>query len=110
MFDYKVTKHLQISKTLQVQSHFSIGKLSSLQYLDVSDNHLDGNLPQNLENPINLEYVNIAYNLLEGVVSEDFFSNPMTLRVLKTSENKLKFEPNSNMIPPFEFQTIELSY
>ncbi|XWS57735.1 hypothetical protein CRYUN_Cryun09bG0198700 [Craigia yunnanensis] len=88
----------------------SLGNLSSLKYFDVSENQLDGNLPQSLGQPMSLEYINIAYNLLEGAVSEGFFSNLTRLRVLRASENKLKFEANSNWIPPFQCQTIEFGY
>ncbi|XVE89965.1 hypothetical protein DITRI_Ditri20bG0038800 [Diplodiscus trichospermus] len=88
----------------------SFGNLSSLKYFDVSDNQLDGNLPQTLGQPMSLEYINIAYNRLEGAVSEGFFSNLTRLRVLRASQNKLKFEANLNWIPPFQCQTIELGY
>ncbi|XP_022719111.1 LRR receptor-like serine/threonine-protein kinase FLS2 [Durio zibethinus] len=88
----------------------SIGNLSSLKYFDVSENQLDGNLPQSLEQPMNLEYMNIAYNQLEGTVSELLFSSLTRLRVLRASQNKLKFEANSNWIPPFQCRTIEMGY
>ncbi|XVF42275.1 hypothetical protein PTKIN_Ptkin01aG0347800 [Pterospermum kingtungense] len=103
---YLSLSHNSISGLIPI----SIGNLSSLKYFDVSDNQLDGNLPQSLGQPMSLEYMNIGYNLLEGDVSEGFFSNLTRLRVLRASQNKLRFAANTNWIPPFQCQTIELGY
>ncbi|XWS64746.1 hypothetical protein CRYUN_Cryun05aG0030000 [Craigia yunnanensis] len=108
---FKSLSYLSLSQnSLSGLIPISLGNLSSLKYFDVSDNQLDGNLPQSLGQPMSLEYINVAYNLLEGAVSEGFFSNLTRLRVLRASQNKLKFEANSNWIPPFQCQTIELGY
>ncbi|KAL1146047.1 hypothetical protein V6Z11_A11G343500 [Gossypium hirsutum] len=88
----------------------SIGELSSLKYFDVSENQLNGTFPLcfgQLESLVTLDF---GYNLLEGVVIETHFSKLTRLTTLKASHNRLRFEPNSSWIPPFQCQIIELGH
>ncbi|KAG4123118.1 hypothetical protein ERO13_D11G308225v2, partial [Gossypium hirsutum] len=57
-----------------------------------------------------LETLDFGYNLLEGVVLETHFSNLTRLTTLKASHNRLRFEPNSSWILPFQCQIIELGH
>ncbi|KAE8684154.1 putative Disease resistance family protein / LRR family protein [Hibiscus syriacus] len=88
----------------------SIGELSSLKVFDVSENQLNGTLSPNFGKLANLETLDIGQNQLNGVVSETHFSNLTKLSMLSASGNMLRFEPNSNWIPPFHCEIIQLSH
>ncbi|MBA0878209.1 hypothetical protein Goshw_007340 [Gossypium schwendimanii] len=86
----------------------SIGELSSLKFFDVSENELNGTFPGCFGQLESLETLNLGCNLLEGVVSETHLFNLTRLKTLVASENRLRFEPNSNWIPPFQCRIIKL--
>ncbi|KAG4177099.1 hypothetical protein ERO13_A11G293800v2 [Gossypium hirsutum] len=86
----------------------SMVKLSSLKFLSVSENQLNGTFPLCFGQLESLEILDFGYNLLEGVVLETHFSNLTRLTTLKASHNRLRFEPNSSWIPPFQCRIIEL--
>ncbi|TYI03398.1 hypothetical protein ES332_A11G336500v1 [Gossypium tomentosum] len=77
----------------------SIGELSSLNFFDVSENQLNGTFPGCFGQLESLETQNLGCNLLEGVVSETHFFNLTRLKTLASSQNRLRFEPNSSWIP-----------
>ncbi|MBA0771197.1 hypothetical protein Gotri_019696, partial [Gossypium trilobum] len=88
----------------------SIGELSSLKFFDVSENQLNGTFPLCFGQLESLETLDFGYNILEGVVLETHFSHLTRLTTLKASRNRLKFEPNSSWIPPFQCRIIELGH
>ncbi|PPD66215.1 hypothetical protein GOBAR_DD36904 [Gossypium barbadense] len=104
-------KLFAVSKNqLNGQIPLSIGQLSSLEVFDVSENQLNGTFPLSFGRLESLEILDCGYNLLEGVVSETYFSNLTRLTTLKASHNRLRFEPNSSWIPPFQCDWIELGH
>ncbi|KAE8684044.1 putative Disease resistance family protein / LRR family protein [Hibiscus syriacus] len=132
---FKILAYLYLAKNnISGPIPLSIGELSSLKVFDVSENQLNGTLPPNfgklanletldiwknkLNGPLppsfgqlkNLEVVNIGKNKMEGDVSETHFSNLTKLSTLSASENKLRFEPNTSWIPPFQCEMILLSH
>ncbi|KAG8479569.1 hypothetical protein CXB51_029365 [Gossypium anomalum] len=86
----------------------SIGELSSLKFFDVSENQLNGTFPLSFGQLESLETLDFMNNLLEGVVLETHFSNLTRLTTLTASHNRLRFEPNSSWIPPFQCEIMEL--
>ncbi|KAM4092251.1 hypothetical protein ACB094_06G024600 [Castanea mollissima] len=80
----------------------SIGKLSSLRFLDLSNNQFNGTLPQSFGGLSKLEYVFIGGNMLEGVVSETHFANLRRLKELSTTPTRLTLKVSPNWIPPFQ--------
>ncbi|PPD70329.1 hypothetical protein GOBAR_DD32791 [Gossypium barbadense] len=104
-------KEFDVSENqLNGQIPLSIGQLSSLVVFDVSENQLNGTFPLSFGRLESLEILDCGYNLLEGVVSETHFSNLTRLTTLKASHNRLRFEPNSSWIPPFQCERIELGH
>ncbi|KAK5786967.1 hypothetical protein PVK06_041617 [Gossypium arboreum] len=95
---------------LNGQIPLSIGELSSLELFDVSENQLNGTFPLSIGELSSLKYLDFGYNLLEGVVLETHFSNLTRLTTLAASHNRLRFEPNSSWIPPFQCERIELGH
>ncbi|KAB2059573.1 hypothetical protein ES319_A11G314800v1, partial [Gossypium barbadense] len=95
---------------LNGQIPLSIGELSSLELFDVSENQLNGTFPLSIGELSSLKYLDFGYNLLEGVVLETHFSNLTRLTTLAASQNRLRFEPNSSWIPPFQCERIELGH
>ncbi|TYH46768.1 hypothetical protein ES332_D11G361600v1 [Gossypium tomentosum] len=95
---------------LNGQIPLSIGELSSLKLFDVSENQLNGTFPLSFGRLESLETLDCGYNLLEGVVSETHFSNLKRLTTLAASHNRLRFEPNSSWIPPFQCEWIDLGH
>ncbi|TYI58295.1 hypothetical protein E1A91_D11G346200v1 [Gossypium mustelinum] len=86
----------------------SIGELSSLKFFDVSENQLNGTFPQCFGQLKSLETLDLGCNQLEGVVSETHFSNLTRLTTLAASQNRLRFQPNSSWIIPFQCRIIKL--
>ncbi|MBA0833252.1 hypothetical protein Goarm_017576, partial [Gossypium armourianum] len=86
----------------------SIGELSSLKLFNVSENKLNGTFPLCFGQLKSLETLDLGCNQLEGVVSETHFSNLTRLTTLAASQNRLRFEPNSSWIPPFQCRIIRL--
>ncbi|PPD91819.1 hypothetical protein GOBAR_DD11226 [Gossypium barbadense] len=86
----------------------SIGELSSLKLFNVSENQLNGTFPLCFGQLKSLETLDLGCNQLEGVVSETHFSNLTRLTTLAASQNRLRFEPNSSWIPPFQCRIIRL--
>ncbi|TYG96348.1 hypothetical protein ES288_A11G343200v1 [Gossypium darwinii] len=95
---------------LNGQIPLSIGELSSLKLFDVSENQLNGTFPLSFGRLESLETLDCGYNLLQGVVSETHFSDLTRLTTLAASQNRLRFEPNSSWIPPFQCERIELGH
>ncbi|XP_017628919.1 receptor-like protein EIX2 [Gossypium arboreum] len=104
-------KFFDVSKNqLTGQIPLSIGDLSSSEFFDVSENELNGTFPPCFGQLKSLETLGFGYNLFEGVVLETYFSNLTRLTALRASQNRLRFEPNSSWIRPFQCHTIELGH
>ncbi|TYJ12130.1 hypothetical protein E1A91_A11G327400v1 [Gossypium mustelinum] len=107
--DLSSLKFFDISENqLNGQIPWSLGELSSLKLFDVSENQLNGTFPLCFGQLESLETLAFGYNLFEGVVLETYFSNLTRLTTLAASHNRLRFEPNSSWIPPFQYEGIEL--
>ncbi|THG05713.1 hypothetical protein TEA_013395 [Camellia sinensis var. sinensis] len=87
----------------------SIGRLSSLITLDLSNNQLNGTPPQSLGQLAKLERLYISYNLLKGVVYDIHFANLTRLYILDASGNSLTFKASDRWIPPFQIEVLRLS-
>ncbi|KAF5808435.1 putative non-specific serine/threonine protein kinase [Helianthus annuus] len=86
-----------------------IGQLSSLEWLYVRFNRLDGSLPDSLGKFSKLTHLDFSHNLLTGVVTEAHFIKLVSLKDLKGSANKfiLKLQV-ANWIPPFQLRSLLL--
>ncbi|XP_060671968.1 receptor-like protein EIX2 [Ziziphus jujuba] len=83
---------------------------SSLKSLDLSSNQIGGSVPPSIGQLSQLEKLDISNNLFEGVISEAHFLKLSKLRFLDLSSNKLLiFNVSSAWVPPFKLQTISLS-
>ncbi|GAB4826357.1 hypothetical protein Ancab_009223 [Ancistrocladus abbreviatus] len=88
----------------------SLGTLSSLQILSLSTNRLIGPLP-NLSSLSDLEILTIDNNYLSGNISVIHFTNCSKLKNFDASSNKfLSFSFSQNSVPPFQLETINLSW
>ncbi|XP_058076027.1 receptor-like protein EIX2 [Magnolia sinica] len=85
------------------------GGLSSLEYLDLSSNQLNGTIPTTLGQLSNLFFLDLSYNSLRGNVSESLFENLKNLNMLRLSSNPLVFDPHTDWAPPFQLYMIMLT-
>ncbi|KAG2696660.1 hypothetical protein I3760_07G069100 [Carya illinoinensis] len=74
-----------------------INNMSSLRVLDISGNHFIGNLSSSLVaslSPTAIEYIDLSYNLFEGLFSFSLFANHSKLKVVRfmSDNNKLEIE------------------
>ena len=89
---------------------FNLNKCAnhSLEGLYLDQNHLNGTIPVSLGKLSNLESLFLSDNPLEGVIFEAHFSKLSKLKYLVLSNTLLVFNINSDWVPPFQLNTIEL--
>ncbi|KAL1146050.1 hypothetical protein V6Z11_A11G343800 [Gossypium hirsutum] len=110
MLEGRLPTSLEHLSYLSLAQNKISGDLSSLEFFDVSENELNGTFPPCFGQLKSLETLGFGYNLFEGVVLETYFSNLTRLTALRASQNRLRFEPNSSWIPPFQCHIIELGH
>ncbi|XP_009591631.1 receptor-like protein EIX2 [Nicotiana tomentosiformis] len=82
---------------------------SSLTELYLGNNKLTGTLPKSLGQLTMLEIIDISNNRLEGVVTESHFTNCTQLRQFFASNNDLTLKVSRNWIPPFQAIDIDIA-
>ncbi|XP_048497064.1 receptor-like protein EIX2 [Beta vulgaris subsp. vulgaris] len=88
----------------------TIDTFSSLTYLHLGSNRLNGTVSPSLGQLSMLETLILYSNSLKGTLSNIHFSNLSRLKVLILFNNtKLAFNFDSNWVPAFQLQKIELS-
>ncbi|PPS10254.1 hypothetical protein GOBAR_AA10401 [Gossypium barbadense] len=96
----------------QLSGHLTdqLGQFKNISHLSLAQNKISGPIPLSIGELSSLKILDFGYNLLEGVVFETHFFNLTRLTTLMASHNRLRFEPNSNWIPPFQCESIELGH
>ncbi|PON64120.1 LRR domain containing protein [Parasponia andersonii] len=85
-----------------------ISKMPSLRELDVSNNKLNGTLPESVGTLSNLEVLDVSTNSFTGVITEAHLEKLSKLRQLDLSSNSLTLKFTFNWIPLFQLQELKL--
>ncbi|CAL9201602.1 unnamed protein product [Musa hybrid cultivar] len=108
------------------------GLPSSLEYLDLSHNSLNGSLPASLGNFLLLHSLILSSNYLTGMLpegikwlkglvrlnlcnnslrlSEDDLANLSSLKYLEISHNSIQLNKSGDWIPPFQLNTLYIGF
>ncbi|MED6214963.1 hypothetical protein PIB30_108502 [Stylosanthes scabra] len=95
--------------------HWIFNFTANLHSLSLDDNLLEGRVPNNFDKAMNsLEYLDLSYNKLQGDIPA-FFGNICTLQTLHLSYNNLsgdlsRFIQNSSWCNRHVFHALDLSY
>ncbi|GAU32304.1 hypothetical protein TSUD_43470 [Trifolium subterraneum] len=84
--------------------------LSSLRMLDLDNNKLNGEIPTTIGSLTELSNLMLSGNSLEGIVCESHFTNLSKLEFLYLSDNSLTMKVSDDWVPPFQLQSLDLSY
>ena len=87
----------QINDTLHDFSTFT-----SLKWLYLSKNKLNGEIPKDIQFPPQLEKLYMESNSLKGVLTDYHFANMSKLQRLFLSDNSLALTFTQNWVPPFQ--------
>ncbi|XP_072998573.1 receptor-like protein EIX2 [Typha latifolia] len=85
-----------------------IENMTSLNFLDLSMNRLTGPIHSGIGKLTNLTYLDLSSNHLDGVISEHHFASMMRLEKLALSNNPLTMVVDTNWIPPFSLDYVDL--
>ncbi|KAK7857742.1 receptor-like protein EIX1 [Quercus suber] len=80
-----------------------------LRELRLSNNRLNGTIPESFGKLSNLESLYLGDNTLRGVISEHHFSKLTKLKKLYLSNTSLVFNLSSDWVPPFQLDKIYLT-
>ncbi|KAM0069024.1 putative leucine-rich repeat-containing, plant-type, leucine-rich repeat domain superfamily [Helianthus debilis subsp. tardiflorus] len=80
----------------------------SLKKLDLSSNRLTGNLPDNMGKLLNLEYLDVSSNSLEGLISNVHFLNLTKLAYLDLSFNSFTLNLTSHALIQIQLKYIKM--
>ncbi|XP_060667253.1 receptor-like protein EIX1 [Ziziphus jujuba] len=94
----------------QIYGHLTnkIGQFKSLTDLDLSSNSISGLIPESLWQLVNLEWLNIGNNHMEGTLSEAHFANTTSLRSFYASNNPLILKVDQDWVPPFQLESLDM--
>ncbi|KAI5593536.1 hypothetical protein BDE02_03G020300 [Populus trichocarpa] len=111
--ELKNMKHLDLSRNnLGGSLPDCLGNLSSLQLLDISENHFTGNIASSpLTNLKSLEFLSLSNNPFEVPISMKPFMNHSSLKFFSSENNRLVTELMSfhDLIPKFQLVFFSLS-
>nr|GMC47475.1 receptor-like protein 12 [Ipomoea batatas] len=97
--------HLNLADNQITGQFFDLSHFPSLTKLDLSENHLQGGLPETMGKLSKLERLYVSSNSLEGVLTDAHFSNLTNLQYLGLSFNAaLYFNLSDNWVPPFQIK------
>jgi EIX receptor 1/2 len=91
------------------QPLFEITKLASLNTLYLSYNKLSGPIPHTVGQLSGLQKLFLSSNKLNGVINETHLSNLSQLISFDVSQNSLSFNLSSNWFPPFKLERLYAS-
>ncbi|KAK1274764.1 hypothetical protein QJS04_geneDACA011726 [Acorus gramineus] len=86
----------------------SIGRLSLLSQLYLSQNQLNGTISKNIGQLSELKVLDVAQNALQDTIFEHHFANLVKLEQLDMSSNSLVLNVSSEWVPPFHLKIIGL--
>ncbi|PON74275.1 LRR domain containing protein [Parasponia andersonii] len=87
----------------------SLHLLQNLEILSLGANRLNGTLPESIGQLSALSQLDVGSNYLTGVVTERHFLKHTKLEGLDLSFNSFNFNMDSNWVPPFQTQFLDLS-
>ncbi|CAL5044745.1 unnamed protein product [Urochloa decumbens] len=82
--------------------------LTSVTYLDISENLFSRQVPEKIGKLSNLTHMDLSSNAFEGVVSEIHFDRLSNLDFLNLASNNLKFAIKPKWMPPFQLRGLGL--
>ncbi|KAM3729861.1 hypothetical protein ACB098_12G042900 [Castanea mollissima] len=82
----------------------------SLTTLLLDGNQLKGSVPKSIGNLSALQILHLGFNLLEGEISEQHFSNLSKLVELSLSHNSLTLRFSNDWVPPFQLVRLDLAF
>ncbi|KAL4593914.1 hypothetical protein ACB092_M006800 [Castanea dentata] len=82
----------------------------SLTTLLLDGNQLKGSVPKSIGNLSALQILHLGFNLLEGEISEQHFSNLSKLVELSLSHNSLTLKFSNDWVPPFQLVRLDLAF
>uniref|UniRef100_A0A6P6FRC8 receptor-like protein EIX1 n=1 Tax=Ziziphus jujuba TaxID=326968 RepID=A0A6P6FRC8_ZIZJJ len=82
--------------------------MTSIITLDLSWNELQGDLPASLGNLSFLQALDISNNQMEGIVSEAHFANTTRLKSLSILDNPLTLKVGQDWVPPFQLELLDM--
>ncbi|XP_050904070.1 receptor-like protein EIX2 [Lathyrus oleraceus] len=81
---------------------------SSLNYLQLSNNSLNGSILKTSTFPHRLQSLILDTNNLEGEITDSHFGNMSMLNMLSLNDNSLSLKFSENWVPPFQLFIIHL--
>ncbi|GLT28267.1 hypothetical protein SLA2020_032110 [Shorea laevis] len=96
-FQQKPLTNLDLSNNkLQGSIPNSIANLVNLSHLDLSNNKLQGSIPNSIANLVNLIFLDLSSNHFSDLVELDMFSVLQNLEIIFLSDNNLSLRMNAN--------------
>lgn len=82
--------------------------LSSLRLLRISNNKLSGPVPESIAQRSRREAIDLSSNSFDGIILKGHFSNFSRLKSLDISQNALSFNLSSDWFPPFQLDAFSM--